>query len=53
MYKTCYGLGPHVHLATAAVEIKLDSAKSVVLWDHSQAQISITWVSFLICVHSN
>lgn len=30
MYKTCYGPQPHVHLPTAAVEIKLDSAKSVV-----------------------
>lgn len=23
-YKTCYGLGPHLHLLTAGVEIKLD-----------------------------
>lgn len=30
MYKTCYDLGPHFHLPTATVEIKLDSAKSVV-----------------------
>lgn len=37
----CYGLGPHLHLPTAAVEIKLNSAKSVVLRDHNQAQISI------------
>lgn len=36
MYKTCYGPQPHLHLPTAAVEIKLDSAQSVV------SQISIT-----------
>lgn len=42
MYKTSYGLGPHLHLPTAAVEIKLDSTQSVVLRDHNQAQISIT-----------
>lgn len=42
MYKICYGLEPHLHLPAAAVEIKLDSVKSVILWDHHQAQISIT-----------
>lgn len=42
VYKTYYGLESHLHLPVAAVGIKLDSAKSVVLWDHNQAQISIT-----------
>lgn len=56
MYKTCYDLGPHLHLPAAAVEIKLNSAKSVVLWDHSQAQISITAshaLSVFIVIKSN